>query len=104
MSFDQGVARQFHQGAPTEQAGATKAARGAMTMKTRIIDLLGFTPCCDAYLSQRYANLFGVTHPDQANTVKRRRLELTRAGIVFDTGKTETAPSGLQNTVWGVRG
>lgn len=88
----------------TEKAGAQAAKISADSIRGRIAELLKERAMTDDELEVEWEERFGL--PDRrffGNTLRRRRHELKKLGIVVDTGKKRESRCGVLNIVWGVK-
>lgn len=94
----------YHEGAETEQAGARKASERAESVRFWIVKTLRDKPMTDEEMGFEYQKQFGkpVAIDFFGNTLRRRRHELKKAGIVADTGERRESRSKLKNIVWGL--
>ena len=96
------VAEQYHTGADTEQAGATKAAKSADAIRAKLLHLLADVgPMTDEEAFDAWEELYGIQSSTFfGNTFRRRRLELLKLGLVADSGVRRRSRAGIECIVW----
>lgn len=82
----------------TSKAAAIAAEPNAGTQRARVLD------CLREYTASVYVGLTDnemqfILHMNPS-TQRPRRVELVRAGLVVDSGKTRLTPSGKRAVVW----
>lgn len=95
------VENQYHKGSRTEKQGAESGAVNAGTIRSNILVLLRESSMTDMELLSAYEYRHGKQNPMFAgNTMRRRRLELVKMGLVKDSGGTRASSIGVDNIVW----
>jgi hypothetical protein len=84
---DSGLVRNDH----PETARTAARQVGARALRVSVLRALARSAMTDAELDQ---------HMGHSRTVRPRRVELTRRGLVTDSGSTRTTDTGRQAIVW----
>lgn len=79
---------------PTSRAAAVMAEPMAGTAKARVLEVI--RRAFHAGMTDEEIQACGIV----ANTQRPRRVELVRAGLVRDSGRTRKTASGAESVVW----